>query len=78
MKNALKIGFLALALGVFATACGGNSGESATDSTAAATTQNIDSVANAAQDSITAKADTAKSAIDSTASAAKDSVAAKH
>ncbi|SFW51101.1 hypothetical protein [Chitinophaga sancti] len=77
MKNALKIGFLALALGVFATACGGNSGENATDSTAAATTQNIDSVANAAQDSIAAKADTAKAAVDSVAAAAKDT-AAKH
>ncbi|WPQ65385.1 hypothetical protein SIO70_11060 [Chitinophaga sancti] len=73
MKNALKIGFLALALGVFVTACGGGASETATDSTAAAT-QAIDSVANAANDSITAKADTAKAATDSIAAAAKDSV----
>ncbi|WP_343692028.1 hypothetical protein [Chitinophaga sp.] len=76
MKNALKIGFLALALGVFVTACGGGASEAAQDSTAA-TTQAIDSVANAANDSIAAKADTAKAAVDSVAAAAKDT-AAKH
>lgn len=62
-----------LAIGAFA-ACGtGTSTEASTDSTMA----NVDSMANAAKDTINAMQDSATQMIDSTAKAAKDSVKAK-
>jgi len=70
MKNALKIGFLALALGVFAASCGGGNQTPAEDSTA---TSAIDSsaaatvdTAAASVDSAAATVDSAKTAVDST------------
>lgn len=68
MKNALKIGFLALAFGLFVTACGGGTGTGeATDSAANAATEAIDSTAAVADSALDATADSAKSAIDSVA-----------
>ncbi len=62
-----------LAIGAFA-ACGtGTSTDAVTDSTMS----NVDSVANAAKDTINAMQDSATHMIDSTAKAAKDSVKAK-
>ena len=74
MKNLLKIGFLALAIGVFATACGGAGTETTTDSTANAATESIDSAKTVADSTVAAITDSAKTAIDSTAKAATDSV----
>lgn len=62
-----------LAIGTFA-ACGtGTSTENAGDSALT----NVDSMANAAKDSISATVDSAKTMIDSAAKAATDSVKAK-
>jgi hypothetical protein len=74
MKNLLKIGFLALAIGVFATACGGGASEANTDSTATAATESIDSAKLAAESQIAATTDSAKSAVDSVSKAATDTV----
>lgn len=62
-----------LAIGAFA-ACGTGT---STDSTTDSTLTNLDSVANAAKDSIGVIQDSATQMIDSTAKAAKDSVKAK-
>lgn len=68
MKNVLKIGFLALAFGLFVTACGSGAGTSeTTDSATNAATESIDSTAAAADSSINAVADSAKAAVDSAA-----------
>ncbi|MBS1729281.1 MAG: hypothetical protein JSS67_00740 [Bacteroidetes bacterium] len=62
-----------LAIGAFA-ACGtGTSTDAVTDSTMT----NVDSLANAAKDSISATVDTAVKKVDSTVKAATDSVKAK-
>ena len=62
-----------LAIGAFA-ACGTGT---STDATTDSTMTNVDSVANAAKDTINAMQDSATQMIDSTAKAAKDSVKAK-
>ncbi|MEO8117548.1 MAG: hypothetical protein ABI653_07840 [Bacteroidota bacterium] len=62
-----------LAIGAFA-ACGTGT---STDAAADSTMSNVDSVANAAKDTINAMQDSATQMIDSTAKAAKDSVKAK-
>lgn len=62
-----------LAIGAFA-ACGTGT---STDTVVDSTLTNVDSVANAAKDSISATVDSAKTMIDSTAKAAADSVKAK-
>ena len=67
MKNALKIGFLALAFGLFVTACGSGTGSETTDSTANAATEAIDSTAASADSAISATADSAKAVVDSVA-----------
>jgi hypothetical protein len=68
MKNALKIGFLALAFGLFVTACGSGAGTGeATDSAANAATEAIDSTAAVADSALNATADSAKAAVDSVA-----------
>ncbi len=77
MKNVIKFGFLALAFGIFAVACGGGASEQKADSTATQATQAIDSAANAANQAVGAVADSAKKTVDSVAKAV-DSAAAKH
>ena len=68
MKNVLKIGFLALAFGLFVAACGSGAGTSeSADSATNAATESIDSTANAADSAISATADSAKAAVDSVA-----------
>lgn len=64
---------LVLAIGAFAACNSGTSSDTPTDST----TVNVDSMANAAKDSLNNIVDTAKKAIDSTVKAAGDSVKAK-
>jgi hypothetical protein len=75
MKNALKIGFLALSFGLFVVACGegAKTGEAA-DSTATAASQAIDSTANAAQAQVGAIADSAHQTVDSIKAAADSAV----
>jgi hypothetical protein len=74
MKNVLKIGFLAFALGLFVTACGGGAGTGeTTDSAATSATEAIDSAAATADSAVSAVADSAKSAVDSVAGAVADS-----
>jgi hypothetical protein len=69
MKNAFKLGFLAVALSLSVVACNSEKKETAADSVA------LDS-ANAVVDSANAAVDTAKAAVDS-AKAAVDSVKAE-
>ncbi|HEY8914814.1 MAG TPA: hypothetical protein VIM87_00210 [Chitinophaga sp.] len=67
MKNILKISFLALAFGLFVTACGSGTGSETADSTANAATEAIDSTAASADSAVNAVADSAKQAVDSVA-----------
>ncbi|KAA2242036.1 hypothetical protein F0L74_18635 [Chitinophaga agrisoli] len=68
MKNTLKIGFLALAFGLFVAACGSGAGTGeTTDSAATTATEAIDSAANVADSTVGAVADSAKQAVDSIA-----------
>jgi hypothetical protein len=68
MKNTLKIGFLALAFGLFVAACGSGAGTGeSTDSAATSATESIDSTAAAADSAVNAVADSARMAVDSAA-----------
>ncbi|GAA3939848.1 hypothetical protein GO495_10295 [Chitinophaga oryziterrae] len=77
MKNFLKIGFLALALGVFVASCGGNGSSEGTDSTANAATEAIDSSKAVADSTVSAVVDSAKATVDSVAKAAADTTKKK-
>lgn len=73
MKNVIKLGFLALAFGMFTVACGGQkTAENATDSVATEAGQAIDSAAQVADSAVNAVADSAQKTIDSVQSAVAD------
>lgn len=67
MKNFLKVGFFAIALGVFAVSCGSGAKTETADSTAAATTTVDSTVSTVKADSATVvPVDTAAAKVDST------------